>query len=292
MINQLPGEILGPGEVSGVVIALIVLLITLGSLISAGLPLLTAIIAIGIGATGLYAFSHLITINSTTPVLAVMLGLAVGIDYSLFIISKYKSYLLEGYSYEKAAAKSIGTAGNAVIFAAGTVVIALAALAVVQIPFMTTMGLAGAGTVALTGIVAVTLIPALLGLSGTKIFGKKTRAKIAAAQAQGIHDNTDVNHRQFWFRWGAFITRHPIKLLIAAVVVIGVIAIPVHSLKLGLPTDEFAAQNTTQRKAYDLLTKGFGAGFTSPLLVTVDNLPKVNDADKAAVRASDRKSVV
>jgi RND superfamily putative drug exporter len=158
VINKAPGEILGVGEIGGVVLALLVLIITLGSLVSAGMPIVVSIITIGVSMAGLFALSRLITISSTTPVLAIMLGLAVGIDYSLFIISKYRHYLLEGYSYKDAAAKAIGTAGNAVIFAAATVVIALSALVIVQIPFMATMGLAGAATVALAAITVNTRI--------------------------------------------------------------------------------------------------------------------------------------
>lgn len=139
LIDRAPGEIVGIGEVGGVVIALIVLLITLGSLIAAGMPLLTALLGIGISVTGLFSLSQVITISSTTPVLAIMLGLAVGIDYALFITNKYRSYLLLGHSYEESLRRALATAGNAVVFAAITVVIALAALTVVNIPFMTTM---------------------------------------------------------------------------------------------------------------------------------------------------------
>jgi len=284
VINNAPSEILGIGEVAGVVLALVVLLITLGSLVSAGMPILVAVITIGASMAGLFSLSQVIDISSTTPALAVMLGLAVGIDYSLFIVSRYKSLLLEGYGYKAASGRAIATAGNAVIFAAATVVIALAALSIVQIPFMTTMGVAGAATVALAAVVAVTLLPALLGVAGARIFRGKTRKLIETAQARGPHHSENVPKKTIWYRWGEAITRHPIVTLVSAIVVIAIVALPVFSLQLGLPTDGYAAKDSTQRKAYDIMAKGFGAGTNGPLLIVVENLPVMSDADKAAAR--------
>ena len=285
VISKVPGEILGIGEIEGVVIALIVLFMTLGSLISAGMPIITALVAIGVSMAGLFALSQVIDITSTTPVLGVMLGLAVGIDYSLFIISKYRHYLLEGFSYSDAVGRSIATAGNAVLFAAATVVIALSALTIVNIPFMSTMGLAGAATVALAAVIAVTLIPALLGIAGTRIFRGKTKQLIIEAQAKGPHESHSAKHNTLWYRWGRGITKHPIVVLVVGVLVVVTIALPARYLTLGLPIDQYAAKDTTQRKAYDLLTKGFGAGFNGPLLVVVEGLPEVTAADKQAVQA-------
>ncbi len=285
LIDKVPTEILGVGEVSGVVLALAVLVMTLGTLISAGMPIVVAIIAIGVSMAGLFSLSQLINITSTTPVLAVMLGLAVGIDYSLFIINKYRSYLLEGYSNPVAAAKAVATAGNAVIFAAATVVIALSALTIVRIPFMSTMGLAGAGTVAIAALVAVSLIPALLGMAGDKIFRGKTRRAIQLAQSKGPHVSHSLNHQTIWYKWGAAIVKRPVVVLIIGVIIMGVIALPARSLDLGLPTDEHSAASTTQHRAYELLSRGFGVGFNGPLLVVADNLPAVSASDQAAVRA-------
>ncbi|MFZ1360616.1 MAG: MMPL family transporter [Candidatus Saccharimonadales bacterium] len=284
VIDRAPGEIIGVGEVGGVVLALVVLLMTLGSLVAAGMPIATALVAVAVSMGGLFGLSQVITISTTTPVLAVMLGLAVGIDYSLFIINKYRTYAKDGYAYKDAAARALGTAGNAVIFAAATVVIALAALSVVQIPFMTTMGLAGAATIALAAIVAITLIPALLGLAGERVFSRRSRKEVARAQAKGPRAAHTLSHKKFWYKWGHWLTTHPIVALSASIVLIGVMALPVRDLTLGLPTDEYAASTTTQRKAYDLLAKGFGVGFNGPLLVVVEGLPAVDDADKAAIR--------
>lgn len=283
-INRVPGEIIGWGELLGVAIALFVLIITLKSLLSAGVPILIALVTVGIGAAGLFSLSRVVDITATTPVLAVMLGLAVGIDYSLFIINKYKHLLLSGYNYKKAAAKAVATAGSAVVFAAATVVIALAALSVVNIPFMTTMGLAGASTVALAAIVAVTLLPALLGLAGNKIFMGKTKKSIAAAQKRGVQDEHTVERSSVWYKWGRVLTKRPVLVLVVAIAVVGTMAWPSKSLELGLPTDEFAAKSSTERKAYDLLAKGFGDGFNGPLLVVAENVPKVSSEDKDKIR--------
>jgi len=286
LVNAAPSEILGIGEVGGVVLALVVLIITLGSLEAAGMPLLTALIGVGVSMAGLFSMSQLLDINSTTPVLAVMLGLAVGIDYSLFIISKYRSYALEGYHYSEAAARAIGTAGNAVVFAALTVVIALAALSIVNIPFMTMMGLVGAGSIAIAALVAITLVPALLGIVKGRIFSKKVRILAEKAQTKGANKKDHIPRSTFWYRWGEFISSHPIPVLIGAVLLLAVIALPVKDLTLGLPTDQYATKDTTERKAYDLLTKGFGVGFNGPLTVIAEGLPKVSEADKELVRSA------
>jgi RND superfamily putative drug exporter len=285
VISKTPGEILGVGEVAGVALALVVLVVTLGSLTAAGMPIVTALVAVGASISGLFALSRVVEIGATTPVLAVMLGLAVGIDYSLFIVSKYRSYLLQGFDYKTAAARSIGTAGNAVLFAAATVVIALSALTIVHIPFMSTMGLAGAGTVAFAAIVAVTLIPAMLGLAGARVFSRRVRTRIEEAQKQGPQPPDHISHKTVWYKWGELITKYSIPVLVLAVIAVGVIALPARDLKLGLPTDEYAARGTTERKAYDLLKEGFGAGFNGPLLLVIEGLPKVTDEDKQAVRS-------
>ena len=286
LISNTPGEILGIGEVGGVLLALIVLVITLGSLVAAGMPIVTALVAIAVSMAGLFSLSQVIEINATTPVLAVMLGLAVGIDYSLFIINKYRRLALDGHDYKEAAARAIGTAGNAVIFAALTVVIALSALSIVNVPFMTLMGLSGAATIAVAALVSISLVPAMLGIVGSKVFNKKTRLKVEAAQSKGAKKIHSVNVNSFWYKWGQKITKHPIIALIVALAVIGTLALPARELELGLPTDQYAATDSTQRKAYDLLTEGFGVGFNAPLTVVAEGLPAVTDEDKANTRAA------
>lgn len=283
LVQQAPDEFVGVGEIAGLVVALVVLAITLGSLVAAGMPLITALVAVGVSMAGLFSLSEVMEISSTTPVLAIMLGLAVGIDYSLFIINRYRTYVHEGFSYADAAAKAIRTAGNAVVFAALTVIIALAALSVVQIPFMTTMGITAAAAIAIAAIVAITLVPALLRIIGKWAFSRKERSGIEKAQKKGVREDHHADRTTFWYRWGVVLTKYPAVVLLAGVLSLGFIALPAKDLQLGLPTDEYAAKDSTERKAYDLLAKGFGAGFNAPLIVVVDGLPKVSDADKKMV---------
>jgi len=289
LTNAGVGEILGITEVLGVVLALVVLLITFGALIPAGMPLMVALLGVGVSVTGLFALGQVVDINSTTPILSIMLGLAVGIDYSLFIITKYRTLLLEGYSDSIAAGRAIGTAGNAVIFAAANVIIALAALSVVGIPFLTTMGLAGAASIAVAACVAITLTPALFSIAGPKMFGRKKSAAIAAAQASGPgsrpEGSAEGSASTFWQRWGQTLTRRPVIATLIVIIVVGFLAIPAPSLALGLPSDQYAAPSTTQRKAYDLLAEAFGVGYNAPLIAVVGNVPPVTDADKHAARA-------
>lgn len=286
VISHVPGEILGIGEVAGVVVALIVLFITLGSLIAAGLPIIIALVTVAGGAAGLFALSQVVDITSTTPVLAIMLGLAVGIDYSLFIVNKYRNNLLHGYSFKDAAANAVATAGSSVVFAALTVVIALSALSVVGIPFMTSMGLAAAATVALAAVVAVTLLPALFGITGSRVFRGKTKELIQKAQKKGPKDDHKVKHDTIWYKIGTGIAKRPVVVLLSAVIVVGAIAFPMRSLELGLPSDEYAAADTTEHKAYEMLQRGFGEGFNAPLLIVAENVQPVTNEDKKELKQS------
>jgi len=284
LINKTPGEIVGVGELAGVAIALVVLLITLGSLIAAGMPLLTALIGIGVSMTALFSLSQVIEIGATTPVLAIMLGLAVGIDYALFITNKYRSLLLLGYSYEEALKRALGTAGNAVVFAAITVIIALSALTVVNIPFMTTMGLSGAGSIAIAALVAITALPALLRIVGPRIFSRKQRLLVEQVQKHGVEKIEHVAHNTLWYKWSEQIIKRPIIFLLVGLLIVIPIMLPAQDLKLGLPTDQYAASESTEHKAFELLAEGFGVGFNAPLTVLVQGLPKVTDEDKVAAQ--------
>ncbi len=269
IVRLAPAEILGIGEVIGVLVAAIVLIIMFKTVFAAGVPLMVALFALAVGVGTVFALSGVVDINATTPVLAVMLGLAVGIDYSLFILSRYRSYILEGDTHENAIASAIGTAGNAVIFAAVTVVIALSALSVIQIPLLTTMGLAAAGTVAIAAIASVTLLPAFAGIIGGRILSKKQRAKYHASKK---HHELHVSHSSTWYKIGNFISRKPLPIISVAVVLLAALSYPATDLRLGLPTDEFAASDSTQRKAYDMLSRGFGEGFNGPLIVLAENI--------------------
>lgn len=253
----------GATEIIGVAIAAVVLVITFGSLIAAGLPLLTALIGVGIGVSLITALANVFDLGSTTSTLAMMIGLAVGIDYALFIVSRYRAELAEGREREEAAGRAVGTAGSAVVFAGLTVVIALVGLAVVNIPMLSKMGFAAAGTVAIAVLIALTLVPALLGFAGKRVMGRKARKAAEAENKPEAKPNMGT-------RWARFVLRKPVWVLLTGVIGLGVIAVPAASLEMGLPDDGSQPKSTTQRQAYDLLSDGFGPGFNGPLLVVVD----------------------
>ncbi|MFV0533488.1 MAG: MMPL family transporter [Cumulibacter sp.] len=257
---------IGSTEVIGVIVAVVVLLITFGSVVAAGLPLLTALIGIGVGLAGILIVSGFTDMSETAPILALMLGLAVGIDYALFIVSKHRDLLRRGIPMEEAIARANGTAGTAVVFAGLTVVIALAALTVVGVPFLGVMGLGSAFTVLMAMLIAITLVPALLGFAGYKVLPKKERAAAVAHDAA----LSEASEHHTPNRWISFIDRRPIVALLGGVVLLAIIAIPAMQLRLGLPTDGSAAPDTTKRQSYDLVAEGFGDGTNNPLLVLVE----------------------
>jgi RND superfamily putative drug exporter len=257
-----PGAV---GEIVGLAIAAVVLVMTLGSLVAAGLPLLTAIIGVGIGVSTITALAKALDLGDTTSTLALMIGLAVGIDYALFIVSRYRSELAEGRDREEAVGRATGTAGSAVVFAGLTVVIALAGLAVVNVPMLTKMGLAAAGTVVVAVLIALTMIPALLGYAGRKV--RATGDKRKPAEAGPAQKQAKPN---LGTRWASFVIRRPAAVLLLGVVGLGAIALPASQLELGLPDDGSQPASTTQRRAYDLLSEGFGPGFNGPLMIVVD----------------------
>ncbi|MFE9679701.1 MMPL family transporter [Streptomyces sp. NPDC006259] len=280
------------GEIVGLAIAAVVLVITLGSLVAAGLPLLTAVIGVGIGVSTITALAKALDLGDTTSTLALMIGLAVGIDYALFIVSRYRGELADGRDREEAAGRAAGTAGSAVVFAGLTVVIALAGLAVVNVPMLTKMGLAAAGTVVVAVLIALTMIPALLGFAGRRIrpAGEKRRPRGAreAARTDGPQDSPKESEKPrtpakpgLGTRWASFVIRRPAAVLLLGVVGLGAIAVPATGLELGLPDDGSQPTSTTQRRAYDLLSDGFGPGFNGPLMIVVD--ARQSDDPKAAV---------
>ncbi|MGW8064657.1 MMPL family transporter [Streptomyces ziwulingensis] len=270
----------GATEIIGIAVAAVVLVITFGSLVAAGLPLLTALIGVGIGVSSITALAGVLELGSTTSILAMMIGLAVGIDYALFIVSRYRAELAEGREREEAAGRAVGTAGSAVVFAGLTVVIALVGLAVVNIPMLTKMGVAAAATVAIAVLIALTMVPALLGYAGRRVKPAGAKSGLLGggrkkndAQAEGGPAKANLGTR-----WASFVVRRPVAVLLLGVVGLGAAAVPAASLELGLPDDGSQPTSTTQRRAYDLLSEGFGAGFNGPLLVVVD--AKGSDAPK------------
>ncbi|MEW2274975.1 MMPL family transporter [Streptomyces sp. SID685] len=263
-LTAMPEE--GAGELIGIGIAAVVLVITFGSLLAAGLPLLTALIGVGIGVSSITALASALDLGSTTSTLAMMIGLAVGIDYALFIVSRYRAELAEGREREEAAGRAVGTAGSAVVFAGLTVVIALVGLSVVNIPMLTKMGIAAAGTVVIAVLIALTLIPALLGYTGRKVKPAGEKSKLLG----GGRRVKKPGRPNMGTRWASFVVRRPVAVLLLGVIGLGAAAVPVSSLELGLPDDGSQPTSTTQRRAYDLLSEGFGAGFNGPLMVVVD----------------------
>ncbi|WP_031509083.1 MMPL family transporter [Streptomyces megasporus] len=254
----------GTAEVIGVAVAAVVLLVTFGSLVAAGMPLITALVGVGITASAITALTGVLDLDSTTPILATMIGLAVGIDYALFIVSRYRAELAEGRERQEAVGHAVGTAGSAVVFAGLTVIIALVGLSVVDIPILTKMGLAAAGAVVMAVLVALTLIPALLGFAGERILPRKQRDR-NGEKAAVAEEKPGAGTR-----WARFVLRRPIVVLLTAVVGLGLAAVPVSDLRLNLPDDGSKPTDTTQRRAYDMISEGFGPGSNGPLVVVVD----------------------
>ncbi|WP_037649142.1 MMPL family transporter [Streptomyces flavidovirens] len=282
----------GTGEKIGILVSAVVLVLTFGSVIAAGMPLLTALIGVGIGIAAITALGATLGLSSTTSTLAMMLGLAVGIDYALFIVSRYRAELTEGRDRADAAGRAVGTAGSAVVFAGLTVIVALAGLAIVNIPMLTKMGLAAAGTVAIAVLVALTFVPALLGFAPVKVLRRRDRGRFSGKPLSARRQRKAAKYAEkdarrgpnLGSRWASYVLRHPVAVLLLAVLGLGAVAVPAASLELGLPGEGTMAPDTTQRKAYDMLSESFGAGFNGPLMITVEG----QDAAAAAKRVGER----
>ena len=260
-----PPHVGGPAEAIGVVLALVVLALTYGTLVTAGMNLLTALVGVAVGILGITITTGFTELSSTTPTLAAMLGLAVGIDYALFIINRCRQELRSGADVPTAVATAVGTAGSAVLVAGLTVVIALAGLSVVGIPFLTQMGVAAAATVVVAVLVAVTLVPAVLGFLGLRVLPRRQRdARHAAVTSTGPDA---LAARGLLARWAGTVTSRPALSLVAAVVALGVVAVPVASMQTTLV--QTPVPGTTQARAQALLEDGFGAGANGPLTVLV-----------------------
>ena len=289
-------------ELIGVAIALVVLIVTFGSFLAAGMPLLTAILGVAISMCLIFIATLFGSISSTTPLLALMLGLAVGIDYSLFIISRHQGQLKAGVPPKESAARAVATAGSAVLFAGITVIIALAGLAVANIPFLTTMGIAASVAVGVAVLVALTLTPALLGFAGARLTPGRRAAKRAAKKAaaapapdgatDGANDGptaADVDAKPapadpagttfahaataeippgFFRGWVRTVIRFPIVTVVAVIVALGIAALPALQLRLALPDAGSQPQGAPARVAYDLVSEHFGPGYNGPLIVT------------------------
>ncbi|SEO55309.1 MMPL family transporter [Amycolatopsis saalfeldensis] len=269
----------GGAEVVGLLIALLVLVLTFGSLAAAGLPLLTTLAGVGATVVGLGVIAGLLTLPTTAPAMALMLGLAVGIDYALFIVARHRSQLASGMPVAESVARATGTAGTAVVFAGLTVVIALAGLSVVGIPFLTAMGLAAATAVIVSVLVAVTLLPAVLGFAGERLRPKPG--------SRAVRREAGAGRPAMGARWVRLVTRRPLVTVLAVVAALGVMAVPAAGLRLALTDNGSAPAGSTQRQAYDLTAAAFGPGFNGPLLVLAD-LRKDADGQAAATALAER----
>jgi RND superfamily putative drug exporter len=251
----------------GLIVALVVLLVAFGSVIAAGVPIATALIGVAIGMAGLGIMSGFTDVPDTSPVLAIMIGIGVGIDYALFVVTRFRQHLHEGLPVTEAAGRANATAGQAVLFAGTTVVIAIVGLLLAGLPAVTTMGFAVAITVVVSMAIAVTLLPGLLGWAGTRI----DRFAIHRRKA------TDAAHETLSGRWAHRVGRRPGRYAVTALVGLLMLAAPVLALRVGFADDGNAAPDTTQRLAYDLTTEAYGPGFNGPLTVVVEG-PEGGDA--------------
>jgi RND superfamily putative drug exporter len=272
----------------GLLVALVVLVLTLGSLVAAGLPLINALLGVGASMGLLFAATALGPINSTTPMLAVMLGLAVGIDYALFIVSRHREQLGTGLGVHESIARATATAGSAVVFAGLTVMIALVGLGVAGIPFLTIMGVAAAVTVGITVLVSLTLLPALLGFAGERLRPKPSRRarraavkETEAADAAAAAADPETTRRRapavaspepkpnrFFAGWVRTVTKIPALTVVLVIAAMGALSYPALDLRLALPDAGVMEEDDPARVTYDLVSEHFGDGFNGPLIVT------------------------
>jgi len=263
-------------EIIGLGVAFLVLIFTFGSLVASGMPLISAVIGVGLGACGMLITTHWIELNNMTPVLAIMIGLAVGIDYALFILSRYRAEWAR-MSAPEAAGMAAGTAGSSVVFAGTTVFTALFALLIARIEFLTAMGLSAAATVAIAVLVSLTLIPAMLGLLGDKAFSGRIPGVAGNPSRKGkVRRGPTMGHR-----WVRLVQKVPGLAMALVVLALGAMTAPVLHMELALPADTTSNPNTTQRKAADLMAEGFGPGVNGPFLAVVD--AHTINADSAAL---------
>jgi RND superfamily putative drug exporter len=258
-------------EVIGVTAAVIVLFFAFGSLVAMGLPIVTALIGLGTSLAIVWLLSHVGDIPTLTPTLAAMLGLGVGIDYALFIVTRYREGLAREMSVQEAVGRAIATSGQAVLFAGATVIVAILGLWVAGIPFIGLIGTVSSIAVAIAVLAALTLLPALLAFVGRRI------------DSPGIHwlrKRADVNHQGVWARWARIVGAHPWRSLVAGLAVIGVLMIPMFAMRLGLDVG-VAGKDSTQARAAALIEKGFGPGVNAPLVLVV-TLPTAGDTSSLA----------
>jgi RND superfamily putative drug exporter len=267
----------GNADLIGLLAAVVILLFAFGSVVAMGLPILTALLGLGVGISIVHIVASVTDIGSVAPVLATMIGLGVGIDYSLFIVTRYRENRATGMGLEHAVGRSVATAGSAVLFAGTTVVIAICGLVIADIPYVARLGYMAGIVVAVMMLAALTLLPAIIAVVGNGIDRWKVPSLIhhpdrAVAAGRDPHPPEGT----IWERWATLVARHAWPFAIAGVVILLVIAWPVLSMRLGESDDGNLPTSTTQRQAYDLIAEGFGPGTNGPLLVVVQ-LPSAGD---------------
>ena len=250
-------------ELFGLIAAVIVLLVAFGSVIAMGLPIGIALIGLATSLGLITTLASVVEINSAAPILSAMIGLGVGIDYALFIVTRHREHLAQGMTVEDAAGRAVATSGSAVLFAGMTVVIAICGLAIAGIPMVTFMGLMSALTVTVMVAVSLTLLPALLGFAGLKIDAIRLPRRRKASGSL-------VPKETVWHRFARHVSLRPWRYLIAGVATLVTLALPIFSLQLGMADNGNASESLTTRRAYDLLAEGFGPGFNGPLVLGIE----------------------
>jgi RND superfamily putative drug exporter len=251
----------GTSEVVGIVAAIIILLIAFGTAAAMPLPIVTALLAVLTGLSVIGLLGHVMDVPDVAPTLGIMIGLGVGIDYSLFIVTRHRGFLAGGHPVVESVGRAVATSGSAVVFAGGTVVIALCSLALAGIPLVSSMGLAAAIVVVVAIAAAITLLPAILGLLGARIESWKVP----------FLNTPPLDHRPHgWARWAHWIAGRALPAMLGSIALLLVLALPTLDLELGAQDDGELPKDTTARQAYDLLSRGFGPGYTGPLLIAVD----------------------
>ena len=262
-------------EVLGLAAAMMVLLLAFGSVVAMVVPLITAVLALAVGIATVGLLTNWISIGTSGPVVAAMIGLGVGIDYALLIVTRHRENLARGYSATESVPVAMATAGRSVLVAGGTVIVAILSLFVIGIDFVAAIGLASAVTVATTLAASVTLLPALLGFVG---------ASIDRWSLPFLHHDGGASHESWWHRWTGIVQRRPWLAFATSLFVLVLLAVPLFSLRLGSADAGANPPDTTTRKAYDLVAEGFGPGFNGPLLVAAE-LPGAPDQDVAALES-------
>jgi RND superfamily putative drug exporter len=274
----------GIGELIGIAAAVIVLLVAFGSIIAMGLPIGMALFGLALGVSSMSLLAYLVDVPSWAPQMGSMVGLGVGIDYALFLVTRHREFLGRGMTIPEAVGRAVATAGQAVIFAGGTVVVAILGLAVSGVPFMTAAGISTSVIVLIMVLASITLLPAFLGLAGNRL--NRVRFRRSTSVTTGISPG--------WERWGTHVSKHAWRYVVGVTAFLLLLAAPVLDLRLGFPDEGTLPDSRTERRAYDLVAEGFGPGSNGPLVIAVDisEDPSVVQPLAAAIAADPNVAVV